>query len=307
MSPTPSITIGGTTAILTCHVATLSRRFKPNSRAAIQECLDAGVARLEIDVHSLDGPDYIVTHDRKLERRTTGSGSIGVATPDAVRALHFLDDSSDRPALLSEVVDMARGTNTQLQLDVKDWRLLRDQRLRTLLDLAAPIRSQIIVSAGEDWNLGQLHAADPALPIGFDPGHYIAFGSDEPPFLPRALGAYGYRDDHPLAVGRTEEPAEYLRQRMEMFALQVPASREMFLDHELILQMLDDGFNPANWLHQHNRELTAWTVDYKNEASIPTVERLIAARVDRITTNTPLAWAEAFASSGATKAERPQA
>jgi glycerophosphoryl diester phosphodiesterase len=295
---TPTITIGGKTAILTCHVATLSRQFRPNSRAAIRECLDGGVARIEIDVHSLDGPDYIVTHDRRLERSTTGSGSVGLATPDVVRAVSFLDDPNDRPALLSEVVDMARGTNTQLQLDLKDWRLLREPRLRTLLDLVAPIRSQIIVSAGEDWNLRQVHAADPALPIGFDPGRYIAFGSDEPPFLPKALGAYGYRDDHPLAVGRTEEPAFYLQQRMELFVLQVPASCELFLDHRLILQMLDDGFNPADWLHQHHSELTAWTVDYTGADSMRTVERLIAAGVDRITTNTPLAWVEAFATNG---------
>ena len=295
---TPTITIGGKTAILTCHVATLSRQFRPNSRAAIRECLDGGVARIEIDVHSLDGPDYIVTHDRRLERSTTGSGSVGLATPDVVHAVSFLDDPNDRPALLSEVVDMARGTNTQLQLDLKDWRLLREPRLRTLLDLVAPIRSQIIVSAGEDWNLRQVHAADPALPIGFDPGRYIAFGSEEPPFLPKALGAYGYRDDHPLAVGRTEEPAFYLQQRMELFVLQVPAACELFLDHRLILQMLDDGFNPADWLHQHHSELTAWTVDYTGADSMRTVERLIVAGVDRITTNTPLAWVEAFATNG---------
>ncbi len=292
---TSTITIGGKTAILTCHVATLSRRLKPNSRAAIRECLDAGVARIEIDVHSLDGPDYIVTHDRKLERSTTGAGSIGWATPDAVRAVRFLDDGDDRPALLSEVVEMARGTGTQLQLDMKDWRLLREPRLRALLDLVALIRSQVIVSAGEDWNLRLLHSAEPELPIGFDPGRYIGFGTEEPAFLPRALGAYGYRDDHPLAVGRTEETAFYLQQRMDALALQVPASREMFLDHRLFLQMLDDGFNAADWLHQHNSQLTAWTVDYKDKASMPIAERLITAGVDRITTNTPLAWAAAFA------------
>ena len=291
---TPSITIGGKTAILTCHVATHSGRFRRNSRAAIRECLDAGVARIEIDVHSLDGPDYIVTHDRKLERSTTGSGSIGLATPDAVRALHFLDDANDRPALLSEVVEMTRGTNTQLQLDMKDWRLLREPRLRTLLDLVAPIRSQVIVSAGEDWNLRLLHASEPELPIGFDPGRYIGFDDDDPVFLPRTVGAYGYRDDHPLSVGRTEEPAFYLRQRMEMLAIQVPASREMFLDHHLILQMLDDGFDAAEWLHQHGSELTAWTVDYAGPESKGAVERLVEAGVDRITTNTPLAWVEAF-------------
>lgn len=290
-----AITSGGRTAMLTCHVGVLSGRLRRNSRAAVRECLDAGVARIEIDIHSLDGPDYIVSHERHLERETTGRGSIGSATPDAVRDVRFLDDADDRPALLSEIVEMARGSRTQLQLDLKDWRPLRDDRLRVLLDLVAPVKQQVIVSAGEDWNLRLLHRADPELAIGFDPGRYIGWSHDgEPDFLPRTRGAYGYFDDHPLAIGRTETPADYLRARMEAFAYQCPASREMFLDHRLILQMIDDGFNAASWLHDHGSEVTAWTVDHRGKESMRVAERLIAAGVDRITTNTPLAWVEAF-------------
>ena len=167
-----------------------------------------------------------------------------------------------------------------------------------LFDLIAPVKERIIVTAGEDWNLRLLHRADPDLAIGFDPGRYIGWSHDgEPDFLPRTRGAYGYFDDHPLAIGRTEAPADYLRARMEAFAFQCPASREMFLDHRLLLQMLDDGFNPAKWLHERGSEVTAWTVDYKDVTSVHVAERLIAAGVDRITTNTPLAWIDAFGSN----------
>lgn len=297
-----TITTGGRTAMLTCHVATLSGPLRRNSRAAVRECADAAVPRIEIDIHSLEGPDFIVSHERRLERETTGHGSIGSATPDAVLAVRFLDDPDDRPALLSEIVEMMRGSRTQLQLDLKDWRPLRDDRLRVLLELIAPIKQQVIVSAGEDWNLRLLHRADPDLAIGFDPGRYIGWSHDgEPDFLPRTRGAYGYFDDHPLAIGRTETPAGYLRARMEAFAFQCPASQEMFLDHHLILQMLDDGFNPAAWLHEHGSEVTAWTVDYAGVDSLRDAQRLIAAGVDRITTNTPLAWVDAFAATAAAK------
>jgi glycerophosphoryl diester phosphodiesterase len=300
---TLSITVGGKTAALTCHMAALSGRFRPNSRAAIRECLDAGVPAIEIDVHSLDGPDYIVTHDRRLERSTTGAGSIGQATPDDLRAVHFLDDATDRPALLSEVAEMARGCATRLQLDLKDWRPLREARLRALLDVITPIRAQVLVSAGEDWNLQRLHDADPELAIGFDPGRYIGFaGAGEPEFLPRTRGAYGYLDDHPMAIARTDAPADYLCERFLALARQCPSSREMFLDHRLILQMLDDGFETAAWLHEHGSALTAWTVDYRGVESIPIVERLVAAGVDQITTNTALAWVEAFAGAAPERA-----
>ena len=305
MTRTLTITSRGRTAMLTCHVGMLSGRLRRNSRAAVRECVDAAAARIEVDVHSLDGPDYIVSHERRLERETTGRGSIGSATPHAVLAVRFLDDPDDRPALLSEIVAMMRGSRMQLQLDLKDWRPLRDERLRVLLDLIAPIKQQVIVSAGEDWNLRLLHRADPELAIGFDPGRYIGWGHDgEPDFLPRTRGAYGYFDDHPLAIGRTETPADYLRARMEALAFQCPASREMFLDHRLILQMLEDGFNPAAWLHEHDSEVTVWTVDYAGADSMRIVERLIAAGVDRITTNTPLAWVDAFETTAPTKEQK---
>jgi len=301
-----SLTHGGKTALLTCHMAALSGLLRPNSRLAIQECLAAGVARLEIDVHSLDGADYIVSHERQLERETTGSGSIGAATPDAVRALRFLDDPRDGPALLSDVVDMARGGTTQLQLDLKDWRPLSERRARALLDVVAPIADRVIVSTMQDWNLRLLHRADPALTIGFDPGHYLDGAVEEGPvFLPRTMGAYGYRDDHPMAIGRTETASEYLRERMEMLVLQAPGMREMFLAYRLALQMLDDGFNAAAWLHERAIDVTAWTPDYSGPDSLRPIERLIDAGVDRITTNTAPAWVAAFGRTESTKAQGP--
>jgi glycerophosphoryl diester phosphodiesterase len=306
MSLLLSITHGGRKAILVCHMASLSGRQRPNSRAALRECFDGGVPRVEIDVHSLDGPDYIVSHERRLERETSGSGSIGAATPDAVRALRFLDEPDHRPMLLSEVVQMARGCASEVQLDLKDWRPLSDSRARALLDVVAPIADRVVVSSMQDWNLRRLHRADPTLAVGFDPGHYLDYAVEEGPvFLPRTMGAYGYRDDHPMAVGRTEAVADYLRERMEMLVLQSPGARELFLNFRLLLQMLGDGFNAAAWLHERAIDLTAWTSDYHGPDSLRPIERLIDAGVDRITTNTALAWVEAFGGTGAVNPTGP--
>jgi glycerophosphoryl diester phosphodiesterase len=294
MIPT-TITRNGRSVGLTCHMAVLSGRFRRNGRDAIAECFEANAGRLEVDIHSLDGPDYIVSHERRLERETTGSGSIGDTTPDDVRALHYLDDAGDRPPLLSELIAMAAGSVTQIQLDLKDWRAMPADRIATLLEVIAPVHDRIMITTGQDWNINRLHAADPALALGFDPGRYIDHGGETgAAFLPRNLGAYGYRDDHPLAVGRTETAPVYLYERMTALVAQAPSAREHFLDYHLILQMLDDGFNVASWLHERGLELTAWTVDYGGDDSVGVVERLIDAGVDRITTNTIPAWVEAF-------------
>jgi glycerophosphoryl diester phosphodiesterase len=277
------------------HMALLSGAHPRNSLNAIRECFAAGVERIELDIHSLDGDDYAVSHDRRLEDSTTGTGSIGRATPAEFAAVRFTAQSGERPPLLSEVVAAARGCRTELQLDLKDWRPLDSRRLRALCDVVAPVRERVIVSSGQDWNLRLLHAADADLPYGFDPGHYLDHATEGGVvFLPRALGAYGYRDDHPLAVGRTGDTPGYLRARMEALALQAPAAREWFLSYRLVLQMLDDGFNPAAFLAARGIEANAWTPDYDGAQSVAMLQRLLDAGIQRITTNTTRAWQAAL-------------
>jgi glycerophosphoryl diester phosphodiesterase len=277
-------------------MAVLNGRHRRNSRLAIEECFAAGVARIEIDIHSLDGPDYIVFHDRHLEAETTGHGSIGKATPDDVRACEYFEQPGERPPLLSEVVAMAAGRDAEMQLDLKDWRPLSHERLRALIDCIEPVKERVIISSGQDWNLLRLHREDPTVPYGFDPGHYLDHAIEGTPmFLPRQMGAYGYRDDHPLAVGRTEATIDYLGQRMEMLALQAPGAREYFLSYRLVLQMLDDGFDVASWLRERGIAANAWTLDHKGAESHLALERLAAAGIERITTNTAEAWMAAGA------------
>jgi glycerophosphoryl diester phosphodiesterase len=286
----------GHRALLTAHKALLSGKHHGNTIGGVAECAAAGVPRFEIDIHSIDDADYVVFHERRLEKETTAEGPIGRATVGQIKACRFLHDKHDRPPLLSEVVDAVVSSNTQVQLDLKDWRPMPEARIRTLLNAVAPIHDRVIVSTGQDWNLVRLHRADPELALGFDPGHYLDHGIEEQPmFLPRNIGAYGYRDDHPMAVGKTEDVRDYLHDRWTLLGLQAPWAKEFFLSYVLILQMLDDGFDVVAWLHEHSIAVTAWTPDYRNAKSLDVLDKLMAAGVDRITTNTIPAW-EAAAS-----------
>jgi glycerophosphoryl diester phosphodiesterase len=277
------------------HMAVLSGDHPRNSIAAIRECFDAGVERIEIDVHSLAGPDYIVSHDRRLDAKTTGTGAIGSATPDDVRACRFRDRRDDRPPLLSEVVALARDCRSEIQLDLKDWRTLSGDRVRALADVVAPIRERVIVSSGQDWNLLRLSELAPSVAIGFDPGWYLAHPTADPGApLPRTRGAYGYLDDHPLAFGRTGDTTDYLRRRFGLLALQAPGSREYFLSFRLALMMLDDGFNAAVFLHERGIDANVWTPDHDGPDSVRNLRCLLDAGFDRVTTNTPRAWERAF-------------
>lgn len=280
---------------LTAHKAIYSGHHHGNTTGAVRECLERGVSRLELDVHSLEGPDYAVFHERRLETETTGSGSIGRATADDIRDARYLHDPDDRPPLLSEVIELACGSSTELQLDLKDWRPMAEERVRSLLAVVEPVHDQVIISTGQDWNLRRFHRADPELALGFDPGHYFDHaieGADV--FLPRSMGAYQYRDDHPMAFGKTEAVTDYLEERWTLLHLQAPWAREFFLSYLLILQMLNDGFNICDWLHERGIAATAWTPDCTSNRSVGVLDRLMDAGVDRITTNTIPAWMEAI-------------
>ncbi len=295
--PSPTVVrAGGRDVSLTCHMAALSGNLRRNSLAAIEECFAANATRMEVDVHTLDGDDSIIYHERRLEHQTDGDGTVGRATPAMIRGLHYLDDAHARPPLVSEVVELARGCDTEVQLDLKDWRPMPPERLRALIAPITAIRDRVIVSTGQDWNLRRLHDEAPDIAIGFDPGHYIDHRSEETDFfLPRTMGAYGYRDDHPLAIGRTESVEDYLRERMTILHGQVPFAREWFLSYRVMLQMLDDGFDPIAFLHDREIEVTAWTLDQRNDATTHAFERLAAAGIDHVTTNTIPAWRATFA------------
>lgn len=280
-----------------CHMALLSGTHPRNSFAAIRECFEAGAERIEIDIHSLAGGDYAVFHDRRLETHTTGTGSIGKTTAGDFRALRWQDDPDDRPPLLSEIMALAADASTELQLDLKDWRPLDAARVRALIDVVEPARDRVIVSTGQNWNLQRLHRAAPDVPFGFDPGHYLDHYTEGSPFfMPRNVGAYGYRDDHPLAYGRTEDTDAYLRERWEQIVMLAPGAREYFISYRLVLQMLDDGFNVAEFLHERGIGANVWTLDAGTPEALDALRRLSAAGIDRVTTNTIDAWREAIGS-----------
>ena len=71
------------------------------------------------------------------------------------------------------------------------------------------------------------------------------------------IGAYGYRYDHPMAVGKTEDVRDYLAERWSMLLLHAPWAKEFFVSWLVLVQMLDDGFDLMAWLHERHTAETA--------------------------------------------------
>lgn len=285
------------------HMAALDRQpAPPNSLAAIQNCLQAGARFIEIDVTALADRDYLLVHDPELQAETTGQGSVAESTVEQVRPLNIKHREVETPypvALLSDVVRAFLDSSGQARLQIDYKNVIpfpNDEPLYRLVDLIKPLGNRVIVSTGADWQLRRLRKIAPWLTLGFDIMWYIDWQPEgqprDPRQYPKVRGAYGYYDDHILASERHWRTAEYLQDRCESLVSLVPDVSAFYLEHTLIAQSLNDGFNWAECLHHYGILLDAWTMDVTNPAAAQHAPKLLEAGVDLFTTNTPRALAE---------------
>jgi glycerophosphoryl diester phosphodiesterase len=293
-----------TPILLVHHAANRDHSYPASSPPALRSCLEAGARVLETDIALLADGEFALLHGPTLESETTGRGPIGAVTSDEVRALRYVDRGQGLPTevpvgLLPEALDLLRhypGT-MELQLDLKPDVYSSDEVLERLIAAVQPVKERVRVTSPSDWALRRLRRIDPELPLGFDPLLYIEidYGADSDPSVPPfRRGAYGYWDDHPLAMVRWGRPAAYLAARAEALWAQAPAEAVWYIDAALLGQALDDGFDWIAYLHGLGAEVDAWTLDAHKPERLALAQRLAAAGIDRITTNNAPALSRAL-------------
>jgi glycerophosphoryl diester phosphodiesterase len=249
---------------------------------------------VEVDISPLADGDFLLFHDGHLESGTTGRGPVvALRTADA-KTLRFVQGgkvTDYAPATLTEVLRMLEGhaEPVELQLDLKLHSPLTCQVLGHLADLLMGYQDRVRVSSAGDWAVRSLHGIAPGLRLGFDPMLYLELdvgdGHDRqrPPYR---LGAYGYRDDHPLAMVKWGSAYDYLAARAEALWSQVDIVGSIwYIRAELLGSALDDGFNWIQELHRRGAQVCAWTLNPDARSDVALARRLVAHEVDRITTD----------------------
>jgi len=280
--------------LLVHHAANRDHTHPETSLPALQACLEAGARAVEVDISYLADGQFALLHGPLLEKETTGSGPIAATTSEQVRTLHYVRKGQTTAVpvgLLPDAIESLRqySGSVELQLDLKPDVYSSDAVLSRLVASLQPVKDRIRVTSPSDWALRRLHALDPELPLGFDPLLYleIDYGADSDPSVPPfRRGAYGYWDDHPLSTRRWGPTAVYLEARAEALRSQVPAGAIWYIDAALLAQALDDGFDWIAYLHGLGVEVDAWTLDAHKPKRVALANRLAAAGIDRITTNT---------------------
>jgi glycerophosphoryl diester phosphodiesterase len=293
-SPNPDsfFRVGDRTVELKVHRCLWSGRYSENSPLAIAECASERVMRTEIDVRALRDGEFVVLHDDRFDRVTDARGLVREATAvDATRA-KFADGT--HPLLFSEAIELIAENDYPLrvELDLKDLAPYTRPQAEALARAVQPLKERGHFSCPADWNLRRLLMVDPTLSVSLNPHCYIDTELDDDVRLP--VGAYGYRDAHPLARQRVSTTADYLRDRFGGIMRLVPGVSEAHLRVEMFEHILDDGVaDIAEVFHSLGMKLDVWTLDAGTPRWLERLARIAGAGVDIVTTNTPIPLAAA--------------
>jgi glycerophosphoryl diester phosphodiesterase len=279
--------------LLIHHSANRGPLHPPGSLPGLKTCLEARARVIELDLSLTADGDFALLHGPLLEDGTTGSGPVDRLTAAEIAALSHVwhgRDTGTSVGLLGDALALLdQYPDTQeLQLDLKPYGPPGPPALARLADRLQPVKQRVRVTSGADWLVRYLHALDPDLPLGFDPLLYLDLrweeggDRDAPPFRE---GAYGYRDEHPLASERWGTAAEYLTARAEALWAQAPPGAVWYIRGRVLARALDDGFDWIDDLHRRGAEVDAWTLDPDKPGALALARRLVARGVDRITTN----------------------
>jgi len=282
------------------HAAKCKHSCPPGSPAALDGCLSAGSAIVEIDVVPLADASFALIHDRDLGVETSGTGDAIQATRKQVRKLTYKvngEITKHKIGFLEDAVEIfaAYPDALRLQLDLKPYTPLTQAILREFVRILSPVLDRIQVTSVSDWAVRSLRRFSPGLSLGFDPLLYLDLVDDEPRpegIPPFRVGAYGLRDDHPLSAYAWGPMGEYFAARAAALHVQAPEGVQWYIRAELLDKALKAGFDWIQFLHQHGSKVDAWTIDANNPKHIKLAETLVDLGIDDLTTDTPALLAE---------------
>jgi len=282
----------GRTVELKVHRCLWSGAYSENSPLAIEECGRENVLRTEIDLRLLRDGEFVLFHDDRFDRVTDGRGLVRDAT--AAEATHARFEDGSHPLLFADAVALIAANEypKRIELDLKDVAPYTLSQAEALVRAVQPIKERAHFSCPADWNLRRLLRVDSTLDVSLNPHSYI--DTEDEPGLGLPIGAYGYRDAHPLASTRLTTTAEYLRDRFGGIMRLVPGASEAHLRLAMFERMLDDGVvDVADIFHELGIKVDVWTLDAGMPRWRERFERLVDAGVDIVTTNTARSLAAA--------------
>jgi glycerophosphoryl diester phosphodiesterase len=239
----------------------------PFTPRRLLEGLAAG-ASMEVDLRRHADHSFVCLHDARLDRETSGSGPVAEASLQQLRRL-TLRDASGRSGegliLLEDLAELARGMaapDALIQLDLKEVDAALDRHtIDNFRRTMACIAGHCILS-GCDWTaISRLAEALPAMRRGFDP-----CGADTLEHLRDGIDCLDF---------------------VESTLATAPEAEMIYLDYRLILAAEGLGIDLVAPFRAAGKAVDAWTLNTDHPGAARSVKRLVALKVDQITTDEP--------------------
>ncbi|WP_342239610.1 glycerophosphodiester phosphodiesterase [Inquilinus sp. OTU3971] len=224
-------------------------------------------ASMEVDLRRRADGGFACLHDETLDRETTGSGPVALATREDLRDLRMRGrdgmPTEDRLLLLEDLAELAAAgadPATLVQLDLKEADATLDGRsAHAFRAVLAPVAGRFILSGGDWTAVRRLGAA--VLRLGFDPC-----------------------DDDTLGTLVTAADAE----RFIAAALdRAPEAAMIYLSWPIVLRADALGVDLIAACHAAGKSVDAWTLNPDHPDAAASLARLVALRADQITTDAP--------------------
>jgi glycerophosphoryl diester phosphodiesterase len=239
----------------------------PFTPRRLLEGLAAG-ASMEVDLRLHADYSFVCLHDATLDRETSGAGPIAEASLEQLRRLTLRGDSGmtgEGLILLEDLAELARGMaapEALIQLDLKEAdAALNSHTIENFRRTMACIAGRCILSGGDWTAISRLADAVPTMRRGFDPC--------------------------------AEDTLQQLRDGIdcldfvESTLATAPEAEMIYLDYRIVLAAEEMGIDLVAPFRAAGKAVDAWTLNTDHAAAARSVKRLVALKVDQITTDEP--------------------
>ena len=231
-------------------------------------------ASVEVDLRRHAEGGFAVLHDETLDRSTTGAGLVAARTRSQLRQLYLRDETGNetthRVMLLEDLVALL-GDGVEegalLQLDLKESiETLGPAEVAGFGEAVGPLARHMILSGGDAAAIALLAGVTPGIQTGFDP-------SDEERFM---------------AMAEAGDVQGFLDGFVDEAVAAAPDVDMIYLYWEIVTRSADVGFDIVEAFHRNDKRVDAWTLNRTDAPTVAIAERLLALKVDQITTDDPV-------------------
>lgn len=227
-------------------------------------------ASVEVDlvIHADHG--CAILHNFSLEEETTGSGLVRETPAAVLRELHLRGTDghliADKVMLLEDLCALLAQNQPHpdalLQLDFKeDSAALTPEVVANFGATVGPVARSLILSGGDFDAISLLANSAPNLRTGYDP-------------------CYG---ESLARLKATGDFKTFINDALKT----APDAEMIYLAYDIVLEADAAGFDIVAPIHASGRRIDAWTIRTVDDTTLPKVRRLLALKVDQITTDDP--------------------